>query len=122
MTYQYHQIAAQIYRLGRTAAVEVRSETGENAFGNTTDEFVPDRMVIAFKTYPNRNTEVASNIGERSRDHPVFLVPDDENNDPPNHEDALVYENQKYEVKAHTPYDTHVEFFGEPITHGDGSL
>jgi hypothetical protein len=28
-----------------------------------------------------------------------------------------VYDGQQYEVKAHTEYDTHVEFFGKQVIH-----
>jgi len=120
MTYGSKQVVAQIHRMGRKAEVKVRSETGQNEFGNMTDEYVPDRYVLAFKTYPNRNTEVKSNAGDRMRDRPVFLVPiGDDQPDPPAEEDVLVYGGQEYEVKSHTPYDTHVEFFGEPIIHNE---
>jgi hypothetical protein len=119
MTY-HRQVVAQIHRLGRKAEVKIRSETGQNEFGNMTDEYVPDRYVIAFQTYPNRNTQVESNVGNRGQDRPVFLVPNtDDQPDPPAEEDVLVYNGQDYEVKSHTRYDTHVEFFGEPIIHDE---
>lgn len=119
MTY-YRQIVTQIHRLGRTAAVEVRSETGQNAFGNMTDDYIPDRTVIAFQTYPNRNTQIESGRGDRGQDRPVFLVPNtDDQPEPPAEEDVLAYNGQRYEVKSHTRYDTHVEFFGEPIIHDE---
>ena len=119
MTY-HRQIVAQIYRLGREAEVKTRTETGQNEFGNMTDDHVSDRYVIAFQTYPNRNTQVEANIGDRNRDRPVFLVPNtDDQPAPPSEGDILSYNGQDYEVKAHTRYDTHVEFFGEPIIHNE---
>lgn len=112
---------AQIHRLGQDATVKVRNETGQNEFGNPTDEYVADRTVLAARTYPNRNTSVESNIGDRARDKPVFMVPaGDDVPDPPDPEDVLTYDGQDYEVKAHTPYNSHVEFFGEPLIHDDG--
>jgi hypothetical protein len=106
--------------LGREAIVKSRSETGQNEFGNTTDTYTEDRKVIAFQTYPNRNTQIESNVGDRNRDRPVFIVPNTEDQpDPPSPEDHILYADQEYEVKAHTRYDTHVEFFAEPIIHDE---
>lgn len=120
MTY-YRRLAAQIDRFGQTAAVEIRNETGTNEFGNKTDEFVPSHTVLAFQTYPNRNTEVERRSGDRHQDRPVFLVPKGpEQNDPPAPDDRLVYKNKTYEVDSHTEYDTHVEFFGQPVIHSQG--
>lgn len=113
-------LVAQLARLGQECDVKVRVEGQENAFGNATDSHVQDRKVIAARTYPNRNTEVESTIGDRMRDRPVFMVPDEEGQpDPPEPEDHLVYDDTEYEVKAHTPYETHVEFLGEPVIHDD---
>ena len=120
MTYNQKQVAAQIGRVGREAEVLVRGETGQNEFGNMTDETAPDRTVLAFKTYPNRNTQIESNVGDRDQDRPVFLVPVGEDQPkPPEENDQIKYGGQKYEVKSHTPYDTHVEFFGEPVIHDE---
>lgn len=114
------QIVAHIHRLGQKAEVKVRSETGQNEFGNMTDEYLPDRYVIAFKSYPNRNTQIESRIGDRGQDRPVFMVPKgDDQAAPPEEEDVIVFDGQEYEVKSHTPYDTHVEFFGEPLIHDE---
>ena len=122
MTY-YRQIVAQIHRLGRKATVKVRNVTGENDFGNETDEYIADRTVIAFQSYPNRNTQVESSIGDRNRDRPIFIVPNtDDQPDPPDSDDHLVYNGQEYEVKAHTQYDTHVEFFGAPVIHDESGI
>lgn len=118
MTLNSKSVVAQIHRHGRTAEVLDRQETGRNEFGNTTDEYVVDREVIAFRTYPNRNTESQSSAGDRQQDRPVFLVPVDEDHpEPPAAEDHIVFDGQEYEVKAHTPYDTHVEFLGAPVIH-----
>lgn len=120
MTYASSSVLAQIYRLGREAEVLVRTETGQNEFGNTTDDYLSDRTVIAFKTYPNRNTQIENSVGDRNQDSPVFLVPIEEDiPDPPSPNDQIKYDGQKYEVKAHTDYDTHVEFFGEPVLHDE---
>lgn len=113
-------VTAQIQRLGSEADVYVRSETGKNEFGNMTDDHTYDRTVIATRTYPNRNTEREATIGDRAEDEPVFIVPRGRNNPkPPQYNDVIEYEGQKYEVEAHTEYDTHVEFFGEPVIHDE---
>ena len=120
MTYGHSRIVAQIHRLGGFAEVLVRGETGQNDFGNMTDDYTKDREVLVFKTYPNRNTQVESNVGDRGQDRPVFLCPLGEDQpEPPAEEDHLVYDGQEYEVKSHTPYDTHVEFFGELVIHDE---
>jgi len=120
MTYGSKQVAAQIHRLGEEAKVLIRSETGQNDFGNMTDEYIPDRDVLAYKTYPNRNTQVESNAGDRTQDRPVFLVPIGENQpEPPVEEDHIFYDGEEYEVRSHTPYDTHVEFFGKLVIHDE---
>jgi hypothetical protein len=120
MTYGATGIAAQIHRRGGEAQVLTRGETGQNEFGNMTDDYTPDRSVLAAKTYPNRNTQVESNVGDRGQDRPVFMVPIGDNQpDPPAEEDHIVYDGQEYEVKSHTPYDTHVEFFAEPVIHDE---
>jgi hypothetical protein len=119
MTYS-RKLIAQIHRFGKTADVLVREESGQNEFGNIKDSHEFDRTIIAFQTYPNRNTDIDSNIGDRSQDRPVFLVPDTESDpEPPAVDSQLVYNGNKYEVKAHTRYDTHVEFFGEPVIHNE---
>lgn len=113
-------LVAQIARMGEECDVKVRVEGNENAFGNVTDSHVQDRTVIAARTYPNRNTEIESTVGDRMRDRPVFMVPKGPNQpQPPQPEDRLVYEGTEYSVKAHTPYETHVEFLGEPVIHED---
>lgn len=120
MTYASKQVAAQIHRLGQEAKVKIRSETGQNDFGNVTDKHTFDRMVLAFRTYPNRNTQIESNVGDRDQDRPVFMVPIGDNQpDPPAEDDYLTYDETDYEVKSHTKYDTHVEFFGEPVIHDE---
>lgn len=121
MTYGPH-FAAHLHRLGQEAGVKERTETGKNYFGNQTDDHstTPDRYVTALRTYPNRNTQVEKPYGDRNRDRPVFMVAIGPNQPaPPEPNDVLTYNGQDYEVKAHTPYDTHVEFFGEPIIHDE---
>lgn len=118
MTYAHNRVVGQIARMGERAEVKTRSETGQNEFGNVQHEWTIDRTVPAFRTYPNRNTQVESGIGERDQDRPVFLVPIRPDLPAvPEEGDRLVYGDTEYEVKSHTPYDTHVEFFGEPIIH-----
>jgi hypothetical protein len=120
MTLHSKSVVAQIHRHGRTAEVLDRQEIGRNDFGNTIDEHVIDREVIAFRTYPNRNTESQTSAGDRQQDRPIFLVPIGEDQpEPPQPEAHIVYAGQEYEVKAHTPYDTHVEFPGAPVIHPD---
>lgn len=116
MTY-YRQIVAQIHRFGQKAAVEVRSDASQNEFGNIESQWTPDRTVIAFRTYPNRQTEVEASRGDRAQDNPVFLIPNtDDQPDPPETSDILVYDGTRYEMKAPTSYETHVEIFGEVVS------
>lgn len=118
MTYGATGISAQISRRGGEGDVLVYTKTGTNDFGNTVSEYIFDRTVLVAKTYPNRNTQVESNIGDLGQDRPVFMVPiGPELPEPPEEEDHLSFDGQEYEVKSHTPYDTHVEFFGEPVIH-----
>jgi hypothetical protein len=112
--------AAQLYRLGREVDVLVRSEGATNDFGNPTDDHTFDRQVIAARTYPNRNTQTESNAGDLSGDKPVFMVPIGENQPaPPAEKDRIDYDGTVYEVGSHTKYETHVEFFGEPVLHDE---
>lgn len=115
MTYQ-RQIVSKIARLGQKAKVREKIETGSNKFNNPEHKYKSVREVFAFRTYPNRNTEVEKRQGERRRDKPVFLVATGENlPEPPEEGSRLVFNDNEYDVKAHTVYDTHVEFFGEQI-------
>lgn len=112
----YRQVIAQIYRVGHEATVQTRTVTGTNDFGNNTDSYADDRTVFAFRTYPNRNTEVESGHGDRKQDRPVFCFPkDDDAATPPKEDDRLVYEGKKYDMKGETHYESHVEIFGELI-------
>jgi hypothetical protein len=118
MTYGHSRVIAQIHRMGRDADVLAQSAGETNAFGNVESSYTADRTVTAFRTYPNRNTSLESTSGDRTQDNPVFLVAKGDNlPDPPEPEDHLNYDGQVYEVKAHTEYDTHVEFFGDPVIH-----
>ena len=107
--------------MGGEAKVLSRTQSGTNEFGNTTESIDRDnidRTVITFQTYPNRNTSVESSSGVRHQDRPVFLVPNtDDQPEPPQEGEHMVYDGNEYEVKAHTEYQTHVEFFGEPVIH-----
>jgi len=118
MTYYRTQVIAQIQRLGKEMKVLSRSPDGKNDFGNEDETHSFSHNVIAIQTYPNRNTELESRAGDFARDNPVFLVAiSDDLPDPPAHNDRVVYNGDKYEVKAHTEYDTHVEFFGDQVLH-----
>lgn len=109
-------LAVQIHSLGGEAEVLTRSETGTNEFGNPTDEYTPQRTILAMKTYPNRNTEVESSSGDRHRDRPVLISPDVSSQpEPPGEEDRVSFDGTLYEVKALTEYDTHVEYFCEVV-------
>jgi hypothetical protein len=111
-------LAAQIYRMGQAADVKTETQTGSNEFGNAEFSYTTDRTVHALRTYPNRNTSLESSVGDRTQDEPVFIVAKGPNvPTPPQPEERIVYDSQAYEVKAHTEYNTHVEFFGEPIIH-----
>jgi len=110
------KLAAHIYKLGGMGEVWVHNTSSENNFGNNIDDYSFDREVIAARSYPNRNTEVASRVGDRHRDRPIFVVPKAEDQpDPPGKEDHFVYSEERYGVKAHTEYQTHVEFFGQVV-------
>jgi len=109
-------LAVQIKRIGSKGEVWVHSSSGKNEFGNNVDDYTFDREVIAAKSYPNRNTEVATHVGDRHRDRPIFFVPKGPDQpEPPGEKDRFVYDKDKYEVKAHTEYDSHVEFFGQIV-------
>lgn len=112
------RVTAQLSRFGKEAQVLEKSKTGENEFGNSEFSYTTVRTVLAVRTYPNRNTEVESNVGDRGQDRPVFVVSNAaEDPEPPEFESRISFEGQVYEVGAHTTYDTHVEFFGEPVIH-----
>lgn len=116
MNYASSQVAAHIGRLGREAKVLVQSESAEDDFGNKEYTYTPDRVVLAFRTYPNRNTEFDSDAGSLQGDNPVFLVPIGPNQpEPPEENSRIKYAGEKYQVDSHTVYDTHVEFFGDQI-------
>jgi hypothetical protein len=117
MTYQ-RQFAAKLHRLGQVASVLKRVESGENELGNTEFTFTSDRDVIAFRTYPNRNTEIEGNKGDRQRDAPIFLFPiGPEQPEPPAYEDRIQYDGVTYEMGAETVYDTHVERTAVVVRH-----
>lgn len=112
------QVAAQIARFGQMIQVQVPTDDGENEFGNGKHSYADDRKVLAMRTYPNRNTESESNVGDRAQDRALFMVPATASDTkPPQFEDRIVFEGTEYEVGAHTTYPSHVEFFGEPIIH-----
>jgi hypothetical protein len=117
MTYR-RQFAAKLHRLGQVVSVLKRVESSDNELGNTTFTFTNDRDVIAFRTYPNRNTEIEGNKGDRERDAPVFCFPTGPDQpEPPAFEDRLQYNGQTYEMGARTVYDTHVERTAVVVRH-----
>lgn len=119
MNYASRQVAAQIGRVGREAKVHIKTDGANDDFGNPTSNFTPDRVVLAFRTYPNRNTEYEADIGTLQGDNPVFIVPTGPDQPAPPGEGARIeYSSQMYEVGSHTVYDTHVEFFGDQIIDG----
>jgi len=132
MTYN-RSVVAQLHRLGEAVDVFATQDTGStNRFNNPDDAWSaqPDRQVIAFRTYPNRNTEVNNRDGQLHRDRPVFLFPKDEDDETddnpiPGENDRIRYpagDGTVYELQAPTEYDTHVEIFGEKVTgHPDNS-
>jgi len=118
MTYNGRQVIAQIGRFGREARVLKNTKGDANDFGNPEDNYERKQTVLAFKTYPNRNTEAETTAGDLARDRPVFMVPVGRDQpDPPTQHDRLVYDGDKYEVKSLTRWETHVEFFGEQVIH-----
>lgn len=118
MSYRGAGIAAQIHRRGEEAVVKTKSTSGINDFGNVDHEYTDDRTVLAAKTYPNRNETKENAVGDRPEDNPVFMVPvGDKQPEPPEQGDHIVYKGQEYEVGSYTPYETHVEFFAEPVIH-----
>jgi hypothetical protein len=108
-----------IWRLGREATVLEKTAGAENELGNTTHTYperATDPTVLAFKTYPNRNTEIEGRQGDRARDNPIFLIPrGPEQPDPPDFEDRLLYDGETYELGAFTEYDTHVEIVADVV-------
>lgn len=120
MSYVSRRVVAQIARLGKEADVLTRNKSGTNEFGNSEySDYTKDRTVLAFKTYPNRNTEVESDIGTYERDNPVFMVPKGPNQPkPPQEDDRISFDGSEYKVSTHTEYETHVEFFGDVILDG----
>lgn len=115
MTYK-RRIVAQIARLGTKVTVHTHSQSGTDKFGNPTHSYSADRDVYCLRTYPNRNTELHSERGDRHRDKPVFVFPKGGNHStPPSPEDRIIYNGRTYEMQAPTHYDTHVEFFGEVV-------
>lgn len=109
---------AQLSRIGREITILEQSQTGTNDFGNPTEEWTATRTCIAARSYPNRNTEVEADIGDRHRNNPIFFSPNtDDQPDPPQEGDIIEYRGTKYEVQGHTEYDTHVEYFGKIVRH-----
>jgi len=126
MTYN-RNVVAQLHRLGEYADVFAAQDTATtNQFNNPDTDWsaTPDRQVIAFRTYPNRNTEVNNHDGQLHRDRPVFVFPKDDDdakdhNPVPGENDRLRYpagNGTVYELQAPTEYETHVEMFGERVT------
>lgn len=121
MSYK-RNLSAQLFRLAREVEVWTRSETGTNEFGNVTDSHSYSHNVIAVRTYPNRNTEVESRVGDRNRDEPVFVIPiGPDQPDRPTKDDRLKYDGQFYEIKGETEYETHIEVFGDPVINETGA-
>lgn len=111
------RVIAQIDRMGDTCEVLKQTQTGTDDFNNPQYEYTPERTVTAFRTYPNRNTEVKNSRGDYHRDNPVFIFPKGEHrNDPPGVEDRIRYKGRLYEMQAPTHYDSHVEYFGQKVT------
>jgi len=116
MNYASQRVAAQIGRVGREATVLSLTETSKDDFGNAEYTYTEDRVVLAFRTYPNRNSEYESDAGTLHQDNPVFIVPTGPDQpQAPKEGSRIQYGSDSYEVGSHTTYDTHVEFFGDQI-------
>jgi len=118
-------VTAQISRLGHTATVLVRSETGSDQFNNTEYEWTADREIPCLRSYPNRNVEEERTSGTLEGDRPVFVFPksvgpvrdvdDTERPLPPTSKDRINYLGTTYSLESRTDYDTHVEIMGNKI-------
>ena len=118
------RINGYIERFGREATLYTRASSGRNSFNNVEWTFSSDpdgdgtdQTVLCFRTYPNRNTEVQHNSGDRHRDNPVFILPLDE---APDSDARIGYPEPDgsetlYELQAPTKYETHIEIFGEVV-------
>ncbi|WP_372611625.1 hypothetical protein [Halomonas sp.] len=120
MGYKSRAVVAQVERFGELATLYSRTSDGSDEFNNTEWTFDSDQTVLCFRTYPNRNTEVQQNAGDRNRDSPVFLFPLDEY-EAVSDSDRIGYPDQNgnetlYELQAPTRYATHVEIYGEVVT------
>lgn len=112
-------------RLGREVVILDRSVDGTDGWNNPEDSYSDSgETVQCVRTYPNRNTEVNNSAGDWHRDRALFLFPAE---DAPAADARIQYpedgetvtqnsETTLYEMQAPTPYDTHVEMFGEKVT------
>jgi len=126
MNYFTRRVVAQIERLGHEATLYSRVSDGKNGFNNTEWEFDADpddtgtdQTVLCFRTYPNRNTEIQQNSGDRNRDSPVLMFPPDDYAKVSD-SDRIGYPEPDdtetvYELQAPTRYETHVEIYGEVV-------
>jgi hypothetical protein len=128
-------IRSELEQQGRKALIEKHGTTGKNEWGNPTQDYTEGSFITAFRTYPNRNTEVKNAAGEWSRNSPIILtpvgggVPELERSDrlyfptsasaaatlsesdAPGEIDGVVH----YELTAPTHYETHTEWTAEQV-------
>ena len=111
-------VSAQLRRLGEEVTVLEPTQTSRNDFGNPERTYESSRTTYAVRTYPNRNTTVEESAGDLARDKPVFVFPKgNDDPEPPQAEDHIVYNGEEYELQAPTHYETHMEIFGQLVRH-----
>lgn len=106
-------ILSTIHRLGEEVQILSHVTTGTDDFNNPTNDWQEAETAQCVRTYPNRNTQVESRGGEYNRDRPLFIFPAEE---APTSGSRIVYQEQTYELKSPTSYNTHTTFFGESVS------
>jgi hypothetical protein len=107
------QIRSTISRVGQEVVVKTRTQSGSNTFNNPTSTWTEDRTTQCVRTYPNRNSQFENRAGSYNEDRALFIF---ERSSAPTSGSRIVYDNQEYELKSPTEYDTHVAIFGEPVS------
>lgn len=106
-------ILQTIHRLGEEVSIKTRDSQTDNAFNNPESMWTQERTAQCVRTYPNRNTQIESGGGSYNRDRALFIF---EASESPNAGVRIEYNETEYELKSPTRYETHVAFFGEPVS------
>lgn len=107
------KIKSTIHRLGNKVQIKTRSEIGTDSFNNPISDWSNARTAKCVRTYPNRNSQFERDGGPYNEDRALFIF---ERGEAPESKSRIIYDNQEYEVKSPTQYDTHVAIFGEPVS------